>query len=700
MSRIPTVVASLFFLLAASGGLSHADFIRGDVNDDGSRDISDGISILLHLFSGAETPPCGKAADANDSGVVDISDAVAVFSFLFLGGEVLPAPEVCGPDPTPDGLSCVEYTNCTEPPGTVLEFGSGMRFLADASDPAIEAEWMTVAFDDSGWEAGSYGVGYDTAGGLGGLIATEVPPGTLSVYTRAPFQATDVDELGRLLLALDYDDGCAAWINGVEVFRSPEMPSGSLSWDTGADRHESSWDWKPDFSAPHDITEAGAPALKEGGNILAVGVWNSNGASNDLVLNVRLSVAPSDWAPPSISVVRGPYLQIGTPTSVIVRWRTEVAVDSEVRYGTEPDHLDLVASQPVPTTEHEVLLTGLSPDTVYHYSIGTTAEILAVEGQSFRTAPPRGSSEPMRIWVLGDSGEANRSVRKVRNTYYEFTGETPASFWMMLGDNAYDDGLDEEYQEAVFEVFPSMLKTTALWTTLGNHDNVDGDTQTGPYYDIFTLPTGGEAGGVPSGAEAYYSFDYANVHFVSLDSEETDRSAAAPMALWLRQDLAANDQPWTIAFFHSPPYSKGNHDSDVLEDMTEMRENFGPILEEGGVDLVLSGHSHSYERSYLLNGHYGVSSTLEESMFVDKGDGRPDDDGAYTKSPGPHQGTVYVVCGSSSGVTSNGTLDHPVMYSSSRVRGSLVLDIDDDQLSVVFVDEEGVVQDNFSMVSR
>ena len=59
-----------------------------------------------------------------------------------------------------------------------------------------------------------------------------------------------------------------------------------------------------------------------------------------------------------------------------------------------------------------------------------------------------------------------------------------------------------------------------------------------------------------------------------------------------------------------------------------MRANLLPIMEAGGVDLCLTGHSHSYERSFLLDGHYGVQTTLTETMKIDAGDGRPAGKGA------------------------------------------------------------------------
>jgi hypothetical protein len=133
--------------------------------------------------------------------------------------------------------------------------------------------------------------------------------------------------------------------------------------------------------------------------------------------------------------------------------------------------------------------------------------------------------------------------------------------------------------------------------------------------------------------------------------------------------------------------------------MVEMRENALPILEDYGVDLMFSGHSHSYERSYLIDGHYGDSTTFLESHKVDGGDGREDGDGAYAKpdyGPQPHSGTVYTVAGSG-GTTAGGSLDHPAMYLSLNINGSVVLDVNGNRLDAVFLDYQGQVLDHYTM---
>src|SRR5437868_6505050 len=154
---------------------------------------------------------------------------------------------------------------------------------------------------------------------------------------------------------------------------------------------------------------------------------------------------------------------------------------------------------------------------------------------SFVTPPETGPSQATRFWALGDPGTKNDTARAVRDAYSRFTGTRRTDFVLLLGDNAYPDGTDADYQKAIFEMYPEILRSSPVWPALGNHDGKSANsiTQSGVYYDIFTLPTRAQAGGVASGTEAYYSFDYANIHMVCLDSHDSDRSPESAMAQWL-----------------------------------------------------------------------------------------------------------------------------------------------------------------------
>ncbi len=402
-----------------------------------------------------------------------------------------------------------------------------------------------------------------------------------------------------------------------------------------------------------------------------------------------------------VSIARGPYLQLGTPTSMVIRWRTDWLVDSKVAFGSDIDSLDYTAFDPRLTAEHELQLTNLLPGTRYFFTVGTSTNTLLADDELFFQTAPDGAA-PTRIWIIGDAGKANANQVNVRVDYESFTAGTHTDVWLMLGDNAYEDGTDDEYQHAVFDMYPSLLRRTVVWPTIGNHDVVfQGRPADFPYLDMFTLPQSGEAGGVPSGTERYYSFDYANIHFICLDSQTVPRSVGSPMLRWLEEDLAATSQDWIIAYWHHPPYTKGTYDSDENLQLTEMRQHAVPLLEQYGVDLVFSGHSHVYERSFLLNGHYSVSSNLAPQMILNSGYGRENNGGAYQKPAGgigAGLGAVYVVCGCSGEGGATREFQHPAMRVSSGGFGSVVLDVNGLRLDAKFLRVPGEIYDYFTII--
>ena len=217
-----------------------------------------------------------------------------------------------------------------------------------------------------------------------------------------------------------------------------------------------------------------------------------------LVLALRWGCHQRSTPAAAPAVTRGPYLQMGTSSSMVVRWRTSASSDSRVCYGSAPDNLFPCVDVGNQTTEHSVTVSGLTPDTRYYYSVGTTIETLAGGDPDhfFFTLPVPGTSQQTRVWVLGDSGTADTNAEAVRDAYLAFTGARYTDVWLMLGDNAYPIGTDDDYQAAVFETYPTVLRQTVLWPSFGNHDaySANSPTETGPYFDIFSLPTKAEAG--------------------------------------------------------------------------------------------------------------------------------------------------------------------------------------------------------------
>jgi hypothetical protein len=548
-------------------------------------------------------------------------------------------------------------------PISVIELYADTQWIGQDIDPPYSITWSAVPLGQHILRAvatTSVGLAY-TSAPVSITAVSNIPP---AVWITDPLDGAALLEGDIPIRAYGYDQDGA--VERVEFFVDDEKLDvllggfGSVIWTNVA---------------------AGQYSLT------ARAIDNEGGTSTSAPVRIRVrTIEEAD-------LVRGPYLQIGTPYGVVVKWRTLTPSDSRVRYGTSVNNLHMMAGTDEMITNHELQIEDLSPDTKYYYSIGSSSVVKASGPDCFFVTAPA-QPKPTRIWVIGDSGTASDAARSVWQSYQTYTGSRYTDLWLMLGDNAYGSGTDEDYQHAVFEMYPGLLRQTVLWPTLGNHDTPP------PYLAIFTLPKGGEAGGVASGTENYYSFDYGNIHFVCLDASWSDRSSSGVMCNWLREDLAQNTKDWIIAFWHQPPYSKGSHNSDGEIDLIQMRENAVPILESFGVDLVLCGHSHCYERSFLLRGHYGFSSTLTSSMILDNGSGRPDDTGAYTKfttGPAAHQGTVYVVAGSS-GWATYGALNHPAMYISWLRMGSLVLDIDGQTLQAKFLRENGDIDDYFSMI--
>lgn len=387
---------------------------------------------------------------------------------------------------------------------------------------------------------------------------------------------------------------------------------------------------------------------------------------------------------------RGPYLQMPAADGMTVRWQTLEAEKGVLRYGTAPDRLDHQV-EGEGSTIHELRITGLKADSRYYYSVGDAVH-------QFRSPPQPNSDRPVRLWVQGDPGRAIPSTMKGRDAAMRWAAEHPRGelplidLWLTTGDNAYRSGKDEEFQKHLFTAYPKLLPTVPYLPTHGNHD-----ARRHTFYKLFSFPEQGESGGLASGSERYFSVDYGMVHLIFLDSHDGDLDKSSEMLNWLQRDLALTKQPWIIALLHHPPYTRGSHNSDDDGDsrgrMRRVRENVLPLLEQGGVDLALFGHSHVYERSHLMGCHYGSSDTFQPEMVLQRSE-----NGEYTKSNQRQalNGTIYNVVGSSA-YAEGGALDHPAMAVAKSALGSLLIDISQQRLEANFIGPGGEIVDRYEI---
>jgi acid phosphatase type 7 len=427
-----------------------------------------------------------------------------------------------------------------------------------------------------------------------------------------------------------------------------------------------------------------------------------------LVLTFVLSWAAASAQGPNI--IRGPYLNSVTSVSAVIRWRTEQTTDSKVSFSTDFSKVEGQArvTDPKPVTDHEVVVSGLLPNTKYFYSVGASkSKVKAYQEQYFRTAPVVGSTAPIRIWALGDFGNSSKNQLDCRDAVIRATVDHRPDVWIWLGDNAYNSGKDSEYQKHVFRVYQeSFFTNTSLFPSPGNHDYGDAhdDGRDISYFKIFTMPKNGEAGGIPSGSAAYYSVDYGNVHIISMDSQgKLDGGfriydTLSRQVEWLKKDLAANKLPWTVVYFHHPPYTKGSHNSDTEDELIKIRENLLRIIERFKVDMVLCGHSHIYERTHPLRGHYGAADTFDPKKHIVENKDSPN----HYRVGKEGQGVIYIVSGSGGqlGGQEEGYPLKAATYYNNTVGGSLIMDFDDNKLDAKWICADGQVRDEFSIIKE
>lgn len=283
---------------------------------------------------------------------------------------------------------------------------------------------------------------------------------------------------------------------------------------------------------------------------------------------------------------RHPYLQQVTTDATKVGWVTTepngARIDITDPVGTPlvtaPAEREQVSLRTAGENQVWADLADLSPATTYCYALGDDMNVVT-DRTGFRTAPSATSTEPVRILAFGDSGGGGSDQKALLREMYT----VPFDLMIHTGDVAYDDGTIGEFEANVFGIYADLFRSIPFYPAAGNHDY--NTMQGAPFREVFNLPA--------ENGEKWYSYRWGRVYFAALDTE----SDYATQAAWLDQDLAANTLPWKIVYLHRPPYSSGWHGSD-----DELREALAPVLEKHGVQLVLAGHDHNYERMHPQNG--------------------------------------------------------------------------------------------------
>ncbi|HEX2608008.1 MAG TPA: metallophosphoesterase [Flavisolibacter sp.] len=589
---------------------------------------------------------------------------------------------------------------------TIIPSGSSWKYWANTQANA-PAGWQGSSFDDSGWPSGNAQLGYGD-----GDEATIIPYGPdpnnkyITTYFRKTVTITDPTQFGTFSFNVTRDDGYVLYVNGVEMNRN-NMPAGAVSYTTLAS--SAIEDAVISFNIPSSNFVAG-------NNVIAVEMHQANATSSDISFN--LSLAGTDLF--SAGLLRGPYLQMGNQTEITIRWRTTNAENSRIELGTSYGTYPIVVSDATVLKEHIVRVTGLTADTKYYYRIGNSTNMGSADaGKFFTTAPLATTTRKIRIAAFGDCGRNNTTYQDQNLTNYQSylstNGIDAPDAWILLGDNAYSTGSDAEYTSNFFGIYgDNILKNHKLYPTPGNHDYANNTankpSRAMPYYSNFSTPQNAECGGVASNKPNFYSFDIGNIHFLALDAwgiesdgTEMGTSGSTMLKTWLDADLAANTKKWTIAYWHHPPYTKSSHNSDSETELVNIRTNFISFLESRGVDLVINGHAHAYERGYLLRNFTGSWTSFTPALHAVSTSSATYTSNTtcpyvYNSTPANH-GTVYVVAGSTgaSGSVNTGFGANAFPFSVNDA-GIFYFEVEDNRLDAKMLRRNGTVFDQFTIM--
>jgi len=301
-------------------------------------------------------------------------------------------------------------------------------------------------------------------------------------------------------------------------------------------------------------------------------------------------------------LVKGPYLQWPTMHSVCIVWETSCAASSTVSFWeTEPVHSGLngwrrkvkPSMRMVGILEtvkiHKVMLSGLKPDTTYHYRVSSESprgEKVESEEAPLKTAVHR--DEPYSFIVTSETGGYGDQAIN-RQLFAQIANHRP-EFLLMVGD-VVGRGTDyDDWDRWLFAPGRELFKHTPFYLCLGNHEE-----RSPWFYEFVAYPE----------PKNYYAFEYGNAHFVALDSTAIidyrggEPELVSPIEPGLAQydflvdDLQRTQAAWKFVFFHYPPYVSGDYQVEEMRALC-------PVFEQYGVDIVFSSHTIVYERSHPM----------------------------------------------------------------------------------------------------
>lgn len=287
-----------------------------------------------------------------------------------------------------------------------------------------------------------------------------------------------------------------------------------------------------------------------------------------------------------------PYIQNLKDDVITIMWETVYPTYGKILYGKDGRLDKIVVEDAIPSTMHQVSLVGLSKNEAYQYKV--VCSNVSSELKTFKTK--KSDEAPIKFIVYGD----NRSYPKVHENLVKMMVKENSDLVINVGDVVTTGANQMEWIDEYFHPLRHLSGSIPTYIAIGNHEY-------GGYWDTRIVPPFEKYVDNPitsSGStEYFYSFDYGKTHFIFLDPNKADLPKGSGITVgsqqynWFIEDLkkAKKNSEWIMVIMHQPPYSEawsgGQYNGEE-----ELRNDIVPIIEANNVDIVLTGHTHDYER--------------------------------------------------------------------------------------------------------
>jgi 3',5'-cyclic AMP phosphodiesterase CpdA len=429
-------------------------------------------------------------------------------------------------------------------------------------------------------------LGYDNSRPILSLATTGTDDGDGRMVTLRGEKPWKTGQIHQLVATYD-GTTTILYLDG-EVAATSAEATGDIQWPADPRRIAIGGYLDRDENFPHN------------GRLISLRLFNTcatqQWVTHDLEHGEELRRFPIDEPPPVVpAIVVQPYLQWITTTEATIRWETNFPCIGQVRWGLS-HKTDTLIDETEPRTHHEIKLTGLEPEMLYYYQTLSTASgekvlpshqgtLLETPVSTLQTA--NNPNTPFAFVVLSDVQTGGSVPESIANAAWELR----PNFTVIAGDLVDNGNVKSQWTDEFFKPLKPLIERVPFYPVLGNHD-----LDSRHFYEYMSLPN----------PEYFYTFSFGNTQFFMLDTNRDVRPGTEQYQ-WLDRELAASTATWKVCVHHQPPFSSdddyGNDWKRPIRQASLGDEKSKPLValyDQYNVDLVWSGHIHSYERTWQI----------------------------------------------------------------------------------------------------